>query len=100
MISILLATETTKPALLLSDVYPGFDGMDSDIMECDSNTRDGSFTFDSGRGITYFVLSDNMFYLEYYAPIFYWIGHSPAGIIIIHALYRYLSGLRYQIINQ
>eukprot|EP01084_Bolivina_argentea_P141490 248615_1 len=79
MILILQSSENVfESKLLLSEEYPGFDGVDPNIIECDLNTKSGIFSFDSGRGIAYFVLSNTMFYIEYYAPTLYWTGHSPA----------------------
>ena len=81
LITTLYATESssTSSTLHLSEDYPGFDGVDR-TFKCGSDVRDGSFTFDSGRGISYFALSDDMFYLEYYAPMFYWTGFASSGI--------------------
>eukprot|EP01083_Nonionella_stella_P020680 57392_1 len=70
MISIILASDSI-PSLLR---YPQFDGTDINIFQCHSNSKEGSFTFDSGRGKAYFALSDTMLYMEYYAPMLYWTG--------------------------
>ena len=81
LITSILATESfSQSTLALSETYPGFDGADKNIFKCGSEVRDGTFTFDASRGISYFALSDDMFYLEYYAPMFYWTGFAASGI--------------------
>lgn len=81
LIAGLLASDAPAQSILhFSEDYPGFDGIDKNTFKCGSEVRDGTFTFDSGRGISYFALSDDMFYLEYYAPMFYWTGFASAGI--------------------
>ena len=83
LIVTIFATESSTPSTLhLSESYPGFDGVNQNTFRCSSEVKDGSFTFDSGRGVSYFALSNDMFYLEYYAPMFYWTGFAASGIII------------------
>lgn len=96
--SSLFTVKSSQSTLYLSEHYPGFDGINENIFKCSSNTKDGSFLFDSGRGIAYFASSDDMFYLEYYAPMFYWTGFASSGnmhfLNLLLNKHRYLSVLR------
>ena len=90
LVSCIAIFVTGSQSLSLSDNYPGFDGMNKDLLHCNSNMKTGTFSFDSGRGIAHYTLSDDMFYMEYYAPQIYWTGLSSTGIIIINPMHYFV----------
>ena len=88
LISTIFVSESVPDSgslLKLSEQNPGFDGINTDLFHCDGDTKEGSFTFDSGRGVAHFAMNHDTVYVEYFAPTFWWTGISAAGLVISFA---------------